>query len=117
MMTPTAHSERGKRVIASFFIVLMFFGYAVQAMHYHSKNDPVSNTEYSFVQYSPQCLLCHQLHHQHHDGLIPVLLSEIHIPPFDAYPGQFFYLQAKRNLVLFALSNKDPPSSFTFLEG
>lgn len=116
MMTPSTHSERGKRVIASFFIALVFFGYAVQAMHYHSKNDPVSTTEYSFVNYSPQCLLCHQLHHQNNDGLIPVFSSKIYIPSFDAYRGDFFYLRAECNSVLFALSNKDPPSSFTFLE-
>lgn len=104
--TPT---ESGRKAIASFFMVLLFFVYAVEAMHHHNEVHQASQTETLWTQNSPQCLICDQLQNQHRDLIRPDLVNLPETPIFDGFKANTYYSFSAYPMISHSAPNKDPP--------
>lgn len=109
MYSKSQHIESGRKAIALFFMVLLFFVYGVEAMHHHKNVSNETHTKHNLVEYNAQCLICDQLQHQHHDLIHPGFVALPETPVFEQPEKECCYLLSGYACVTFTSANKDPP--------
>lgn len=109
MHSKSQYIESGRKAIALFFMVLLFFVYGVEAMHHHKNVSNETHTKHKLAEYSPQCLICDQLQHQHHDLIDTGFVTLPEAPVFESPKKECCYLLSGYAYIIFISANKDPP--------
>lgn len=108
-------AEAGTRILALFFVALMFFAYSVEVFHHHDQSEwdnENSDTVTSVTKYSAPCMLCELIVTNLNTGFLTPQMDYDLNPPLsaivsteDAYNLHFY------KITLPTSKNKGPPPS------